>query len=285
MILIPVLYGNLKYPNGIEPKLIEIPCHFDRASIEACGRYSLHTEYSYGKRDFRNKALEKLSEIKLANYNGIPMLWFSQKWAAEFAEFILIVTEGLPEPEYIEIHPPFSDYADLSKFLNTYMVFEEKVRERYSHTKILLENRYGTRYKRGKFIVSTIEEILEFVEMCDYSKVDIGLALDIPQLISANRKYFNTFNHISHIMEKLKNVKDAIYAFHLWGKTDKGGAHGGNLELLFERKIDVKEFFLSELISIFSDNNPRYFLPEINTNSADLEKLINDLISYGATFL
>ncbi|MEM2272063.1 MAG: hypothetical protein QXP56_05275 [Archaeoglobaceae archaeon] len=285
MLFIPVQYGKLKYPGGISPKIIEVPCHFDILGIATQKNYSLHTEYSYGKRKFRNPSLEKLKEISSANYKGIPLLWFSKRWAIEFADFILYVTAETDEPEYIEIHPPFNDYSNIEKFLELYKLFEERIQMKFANAKILLENRTGTTYTNGKFIVSSLAQVIEFLQKCRTSGVKLELALDIPALITAERRRFRSIQGVSEIIDALNEFKGSIAAFHLWGKTRGGGAHGGDLNILFKMKIDIKEYFLTELFRVFSDGKKRYFLPEINTNSEDLRKLLDEIKAYGAKFV
>jgi hypothetical protein len=50
--LIPVKYGKKNYPSPIEANICEIAGNFDVKEISPTSPYSLHTEYSYGKRAF-----------------------------------------------------------------------------------------------------------------------------------------------------------------------------------------------------------------------------------------
>lgn len=45
-----VQYGGNEYPDGIKPSLVEVAGHLDKEMIDRISAYSLHTEYSYGKR-------------------------------------------------------------------------------------------------------------------------------------------------------------------------------------------------------------------------------------------
>ena len=78
-----------EYPNDVPLDICELVAHIDIDKIATdVGNYSLHTEYSYGKRNFSSTALEGLKEISDANRNGIPQLWKNKRWAEQFAEFI-----------------------------------------------------------------------------------------------------------------------------------------------------------------------------------------------------
>lgn len=54
-----VKYHSKEYPNDISLGICELATHFDIDKIVVYGeRYSLHTEYSYGKRNFSSVALK-----------------------------------------------------------------------------------------------------------------------------------------------------------------------------------------------------------------------------------
>jgi len=97
-----ISYHNKKYSTDIPLHTEEIAGNFDVRSITPIKQYSLHTEYSYGRREFRNEHLAKYPAIVSANKDGIPMLWYSEKWAEEFACFILEITSDCIPPKYIE---------------------------------------------------------------------------------------------------------------------------------------------------------------------------------------
>ena len=71
-------------------------------------------------------------------------------------------------------------------FLNRYSEFETIIRDTYPSTVILLENRCGTRYSGGKFIVSSINQIVELSNYIDNSSLNLKITLDIPQLFTAH---------------------------------------------------------------------------------------------------
>ena len=152
--LITVQYQKCMYPKDIKPNIYEVACHCDKKTLNIRGNYSLHTEYSFMGRKFDSEGIQKYNVICNANKKGIPMLWYSKEWALEFAGFIVEITKGEIPPSVIEIHPPFSDYSDLDVFIDLYKVFDEKIRNYFPDVVILIENRSGTSYSGGKFILS-----------------------------------------------------------------------------------------------------------------------------------
>ncbi len=183
-----IKYHKQKYPGEIALNTEEVAGHFDVKSINPSIGYSLHTEYSYGKRSFSNPGLAGLNAIKGANRNGVPQLWKSRKWAEEFAEFIIQVTDGLPSPKVIEIHPPFDDYInDTAEFVEIYSVFEEIIVNQYPTTDVYLENRCGSVYPGGRFVVSRFQQIVDLCEQIEKNNLRLRIALDIPQLYTAHK--------------------------------------------------------------------------------------------------
>lgn len=131
-------------------------------------------------RKFNNEIVGKYSAICNANKRGIPMLWHSENWAIEFADFIKDLTEGNIAPKIIEIHPPFSDYSSLDKFMDNYKVFKEQISIYFPNVLVLIENRSGTRYSGGNFIISSIEQIIELSIEIDRQKSNLRITLDLP---------------------------------------------------------------------------------------------------------
>ena len=121
-----VRYNGVPYPSDYASEICEVSAHFDIIDIEEADRYSLHTEYSYGKRKFDTQLITSYPVLREAHRNGIPQLWKSDEWGDSFASFILKLTEGRNPPEIIEIHPPFNDYCSLDEFVERFCRFEEK---------------------------------------------------------------------------------------------------------------------------------------------------------------
>lgn len=72
--LIPIKYGKRTYPNGIDPKIEELAGHFDKKSISPRMDYSLHTEYSVGKRKFETNLLNDFPITKKSHKKLIPQI-------------------------------------------------------------------------------------------------------------------------------------------------------------------------------------------------------------------
>lgn len=54
-----VKYHKQEYPEDIPLKIEEVATHFDISKINGILGYSLHTEYSYGKRKFDTSAISR----------------------------------------------------------------------------------------------------------------------------------------------------------------------------------------------------------------------------------
>lgn len=315
--LIPIIYRNKEYPEGVSPAIKEIPAHFDSNVRIPDFDYCLHTEYSYGPRRFLSHACKDLAGIMMADKKGVPKLWFDEAWAKDFVQFVFKFVGDNKPPKIIEIHPPFDDYcACLSRFLRLYECFEKEVTAKYPETHIFIENRCGSQYADGSFILSTVEDLIELAALIRKRKLKLRFALDIPQLFSAHnldRKSFSK-RKLQEIFEKLYPLRDLIASIHIWGKcigkNGKPSAHMGTLDSYFkglmckepnstseftpslykeirasEDNEDIKSFFLSELYNLLDDNLPRYFLPEVNSKSEHLQSIVNDLIKWGFKFI
>ena len=295
-LLIPVKYHKRAYPNDVIPKIEEISCHFDVSSIKPNPNmaFSLHTEYSFSARKLNSPLIEGFDAIKRHNNRGIPQLWFNKEWAHQFGNYIINMVGDLPHPKIIEIHPPFNDYcATIENFLEIYSIFEYLMLKKFVDTNIYLENRSGSQYSGGKFLISTINDIQKLFASIKGTSSKLKLVLDIPQLFTAHKlNFFNdsiTPERIIEILKPLRLLKGFIAGFHIWGKklSSKGRivSHQGDLSNYFNNNIRLKTTVLTELNRIFDDGNPRYFVPEVNSNNEDLKSIMDDLINHGFKFV
>jgi hypothetical protein len=288
---IPVNYRGKVYPAGIGCSVTEVAGHMDKKSIDSSGQYSLHTEYSYGPRKLNSPILLHHPVLKDANKRGVPQLWKNEAWSINFFEFIqALVGDGTP-PEVIEIHPPFDDYcSSIDLFLDIYETFEKRVFEVYSSTTICIENRAGTVYHGGNFLISKIDSLSQLCEGIRHRELQLRLAIDYPQLFTAehyNLEQFPINRFIEH-HRSLEQHKPLISSIHIWGKTKraKSGwtAHFGDLNNLFCNNFLVKRSFLDYVVAFYNDDKPRYFVPEVNSSASDLQSIVNDLIAAKADF-
>lgn len=277
-------YNNVPYPQGLISKIKEIAAHFDKAEIDSAEKYSLHTEYSYGKRKFDSCLLIGLDELRASERDGVPQLWKSNKWAEEFAEFIFKLTNGKTPPIVIEIHPPFNDYCDIDLFLDRYQIFEKCIHNVYQDASIVIENRSGSIYKGGRFVIGKAKEIAELCRKINDNNINLGVVLDFPQLLTAERMdtlKFDTEKYFS-LIEILAEWRSVIKGIHIWGKKKSSGgrwvAHAGTLDTYFGNNQEFKSVFIKGIEIICDDAQKRFLVPEVNTGAEDLSNIIGNIL-------
>lgn len=281
-----VKYHSQNYPADIPLRIEEIAAHFDIQKVSGLLDWSLHTEYSYGKRKFDSKLISAFPEILFANKDGVPQLWKSKAWAAQFAEFVLTLVNVVKTPKVIEIHPPFADYTDMTGFISTYSVFESKIKEHFPDVEILIENRCGSVYHGGKFLVSKLQDVAALCNEIDRAGLSLKIAYDVPQIYTAH----NVRNDREYItlLEKTKDIRAFIGGVHLWGKrlSDSGRkvSHCGDLNSYFEN-TEIKNAFLKSFYNCFDDGIARKMVLEVNSGNEDLMSIINDLRATGVRFV
>ena len=302
--LIPVIYREKKYPPHIKANIYEIAGNFDIENMVVNTPYSLHTEYSYGERRFSSDIISDIVPITSAQKNGIPQLWYNKKWARGFFIFVKRLIDDNKPPEILEIHPPFNDYcSSFDQFLDIFKVFYKKIKIKYPTTKIVIENRFGTRYPNGEFLLSKCSDVLKFCKTLssqENSDMDLKIVLDYPQLFSSETKIdkktgnwmgLNPLQLVEKIIafnQEIKKYKELIVGFHMWGKCkDKNGKwapHQGNFDTFFSNDNKLKNMFLNSVFSTFNDDVERYFVPEVNSGERDLHSIVADMEKYGFTF-
>lgn len=281
-----VEYNGLKYPEGYSSQIHEVAAHFDKESISPEGAYSLHTEYSYRQRNFDSEHISRFTTLRESHKNYVPQLWKSEAWAQEFADYIISLTRGHTTPSVIEIHPPFNDYCSLDEFSERYRVFEKRIHSVHPETIIVIENRAGTVYRGGRFLVGKATEIAALCEVIMQNDLKLGVVLDFPQLLTAEN-----IDPLKFKVEKYQAAIDTILPYrnlikgiHIWGKkksaTGRWVAHSGNFDTYFGGNDDIKRFFLSGIYQICNDCDRRFLVPEINSGTDDLISIINDLSTH-----
>lgn len=291
MNLIPITYHSKKYPKNVISNIDEIAGNFDKDIINPKREYSLHTEYSHMKRKLDNRLINKYPELKKSERENIPQLWKSKEWAREFANFIIELVGNNIHPKIIEIHPPFNDYCkNFSLFFDIYEEFEKIISVELPNTNIFIENRCGTFYKGGKFIISNGKSIIQFLQELEVRKLRLKLVLDYPQVFSAESIKMDDIK-LKKIIEFNNNIKPYIShigGFHLWGKrksqTGRWTSHTGDLNTFFSNNNLLKDEFISSVVNTFDDNDIRFFVPEVNSSEEDLQSIIFDLLKYDVKF-
>jgi hypothetical protein len=183
----------------------------------------------------------------------------------------------------------------------------------YKNTKVLIENRYGSQYVGGDFLISNLDDLLRLTELIEKLGLKLRIALDLPQLFTAHKLEPGsiTVKDLRVLFKKIKDIRDFIDAIHLWGKcygkNRRLSSHMGNLDSYFlgldcgdtknakesvplftervEKILHVKTEFLILLRETFADKKERYFLPEVNSRDDDLKLIVNDLIEAGFEFI
>lgn len=278
-----VEYNGVPYPEQYVSQISEVAGHFDKQVVDNVDNYSLHTEYSYGKRKFDSDLISKFPVLRNANKDGVPQLWKSEEWAESFADFVIALTEGRTSPKTIEIHPPFNDYCTLDEFIDRYCIFEKKIHAVYPDALIVIENRAGAVYRGGKFLIGKAKEIASLCEQIVQRSINLGLVLDFPQLLTAEgidpakfkAEKYNT------AIDALLPYRDLIKGIHIWGKkksaTGRWVAHAGNLDTYFLGDSSVKQAFIDGINRICEDGARRFLVPEVNSGADDLAKIIESL--------
>lgn len=247
--------------------------------------FSLHTEYSYGKRKFDSEIIKKFPELINAQKDGVPQLWKNEEWASQFADYIVAMVDGKAKPKVIEIHPPFDDYSDMESFIKSYIAFERKIRKFYPSVDILIENRCGSVYRGGKFILSKTKDLIELSKLIERDNINLKIAYDVPQIYAAHNVKKKE-QYIS-LLKDAKSIRKHIGGVHLWGKkTSPSGrrvAHCGDLNTYFSDN-ELKKEFLKELKELFNDDITRKMVLEVNTGNDDLTSIVNDLLDNGFDF-
>ena len=278
-----VEYNGVPFPMGFSAQIHEVAGHLDKEVIEDVEEYSLHTEYSYGRRKFDTARISSYPELRAANKDGVPQLWKSDEWAKEFADFIVGLTQGHTAPKIIEVHPPFNDYCSLTEFSDRYRFFEERIQATYPDTLIVIENRAGAVYRGGKFLIGKAKEIAALCEIIQQQELRLGVVLDFPQLLTAegvDTLSFRTEKYLGAV-DALTPYRDMIKGIHIWGKkksaTGRWVAHAGTLDTYFGGSKEIKDIFIMGIERICNDGVKRFLVPEVNSGARDLDAIMRDL--------
>ena len=275
---IPVKFTGRTYPSGITSHIDEVAAHFAKDSIKTTTPFSLHTEYSAGIR--KPSSLTQRFPIICDSYErGIPLLWTSEAWAAEFASFVRELCKGVP-PTVLEIHPPYKTNSDWQQFFQRFAVFEAQFRQWAPETRIVLENRTGNMLGK-QFLFSTYKSFITFSDLLDNTESDLRIAFDVPQILTAHH-LLEEPGRIVPLLEHLKAIRHNIQSIHIWGCNPK--AHWGDINTMFNGDQDIKRMYLTSLYELLDDGIPRYLVPEDLSSQADFVSIITDLLDIGFTF-
>ena len=281
-----IKYHGQEYPADVPLRIEEIAAHFDISSVGGHLGKSLHTEYSYGKRKWDSEVIKKYPEILAAQKDAVPQLWKNEAWALQFADFIIELVGDGQDPKVIEVHPPFNDYTDVDGFVKSYAGFEDKIKNRFPGVDILIENRCGSVYHGGKFVLSKTKDLQVFCDAISEAGLQLKIAYDVPQIYTAHNA--KTEKEFIGLLEETKSYRDFIGGVHLWGKsissTGRKVSHCGDLNSYFGDQV-IKEHFLQAFRDCFDDGITRKMVLEVNSGNDDLRSIVADLQSVGIRFI
>lgn len=261
-------FGRKEYPAGIPIRLYTLPGDFDIQPFRVDVPYILNTEKAFYPSRFSSSALDTCDEIGRWQIEQFPQLWSNDRWAAQFALFILRLTQFSAPPEVIELYPPFFNCGgDIEEFLDRYSVFEYFIQRVYPETELVLLNRH-TSFNRFGYLISKAEELAETAELLRRKRLSLKIGVDIPELLIFEKAF--TPSRIRYVFETLSPIRDSVSGFHL-------RVPGFRLDA---RAWDAVLFYLMELTN---DDKVRYLVPEVKERR-NLAHLIYDLRKAGADF-
>ena len=189
-------------------------------------------------------------------------------------------------PAVIEIHPPFGDYTDFDGFIKSYKVFENSILERFPEICLLIENRCGSVYKGGRFLVSKSQEVETLRNLIVQHGLRLKIAYDVPQIYTAHN--VKKQNQYIDLLCQAESYREQIGGVHLWGKrkseTGRKVAHCGDLTSYFEGDLETKVLFLQQFNKCFDDGICRKMVLEVNSGNEDMLSIIADLRENGVFF-
>ncbi len=151
---------------------------------------------------------------------------------------------------------------------------------------ILVENRCGSVYHGGRFVLSKIKDVDLLCAAIEKSGLLLRIAYDVPQIYTAHNA--KTENQFICLLEETKRYRKFIGGVHLWGKrkssTGRKVSHCGDLNSYFGNQT-IKEHFLYAFIDSFDDGLTRKMVLEVNRGNDDLRSIVADLQSAGVCFV
>jgi len=140
----------------------------------------------------------------------------------------------------------------MGTFLQNYSVFEKKVLERYAQTELLIENRSGTVYRGGRFLISKLSDVKALCHKIEQEGLKLRATFDIPQIYTAHQVKADEV-HLT-LFDETAEIRQFIGGVHLWGKrkaaAGRSMAHMGDLNTYFGNE-DLKVRFLNHFCSCF----------------------------------
>jgi hypothetical protein len=187
-------------------------------------------------------------------------------------------------PDVIEIFPPLrSNTYNEEEFFQKYNIFE-KAMKKYTNMKIVMINGPERYYSKPKYLMQTVDDIINIRKTIKEMKYHMKLTIDISALFKKK-----SYGHdLEERLNKLSEIRNSIVGIHLSNIQDVYSIFS---EIRKEDDVYLNSYgyrkysdFLGGISAIFNDNLPRYFVPEHVVGSEDLEELVDVLLRGGFSF-
>lgn len=260
--LIPVKVKDIAYPPDVQ-----------------CGKTFIETYNG-----FISNAPGKSYILRLTYNKENDVIWKDEK---ELKCVISNLNEAFSKycpPDVIEIFPPIrsNNYGE-EDFFQRYNILE-KAMKKYSNVKIVMVNGPERYYSKPKYLMQTVEDILNIRKTIKERKYHMKLAIDISSLFK--KKCYG--NELEEKLDKLSEIRNSILGIHFSNIHD---VYSIFREIRKEDDVYLNTHgyhqfsdFLGGISALFNDNLQRYFVPESVAGSEDLEELIDVLLRGGFSF-
>lgn len=260
--LIPVKVKDIEYPTDVQ-----------------CGKSFIETFNGFISNDPGTSYILRLSYNK-----DNDVIWKEEK---ELRSVISNFHEAFSKyctPSVLEIFPPIrSNTYGEEEFFQKYSILEKAMRK-YSDLKIVIVNGPERYHSKPKYLVQTVEDILNIRKTVKERKYHLKLAVDISSLFK--KKCYG--HELEEKLDKLSEIRNSILGIHLSNIHDVYSIFS---EIRKEDDVYLNSYgyrkysdFLGGISALFNDNLPRYFVPESVAGSEDLEELVDVLLRGGFSF-
>ncbi len=261
-------FGRKELPDGLPVDLWSIPGGFDIQPLSLGCPYILSTEKAFRKSWFSSRALDPCDEIGRWQLDRYPQLWSNDRWSAQFAMFVLRLTQNSVPPEVIELYPPFLNCGtDIEGFLDRYSAFEYFVHRVYPETSLVLLNRHTT-FNLFGYLISTAEELRETADLLRQKRLALTIGVDLSELLIYERAF--TPKEIERVFQSLFPVRDSIAGFHLRVPG-------------FRHTAESWDSLLTNLEALNDDGQTRYLVPEVREEE-NISFSLRQIRQHGAEF-
>ncbi|WP_010249538.1 hypothetical protein [Acetivibrio cellulolyticus] len=222
--------------------------------------------------------------LRLSYNKDNDIIWKDEK---ELSNVIINLHEAFSKyrpPAVIEIFPPIvsNNYGE-EDFFQKYNILE-KAMKKYTDLKIVMINAPERHYSKPKYLMQTVEDILNIRKTVKERKYHMKLVIDIPSLFK--KKCYG--HELEEKLDKLSEIRNCILGIHLSNIHDVYSIFS---EIRKEDDVYLNTYgyhkysdFLGGISALFNDNICRYFVPESIVSREDLEELVDVLLRGGFSF-